>query len=252
MAKTEVKSTQIKQLTLLIDDLRDFGSEDGGSLNLNVKAGRIRDDNTITDKASQVVALTDNTTNFIELSIVGVASANTSAFTAGSIPIATVVTSGGSISTITDKRSWIVATPVDISARVFNSSTQSIADDTVTALTFNSERWDTDTIHDTVTNNTRLTATTAGKYLITGHVRMAANSTGFRELSIILNGTTNLARTSQNAVASPNITGLAVATHFELSSNDFVELNIFQNSGGSLSTQLVSSESPEFAMVRVP
>lgn len=108
MAKTEVKSTQIKEQTILVDDMRDFGPTDGGSLNLNVAAGRIRDDNTITDKAAQVVALTDATTNFVEITSVGVASANTSAFTSGSTPIAQVVTSGGSISSITDKRSWVV------------------------------------------------------------------------------------------------------------------------------------------------
>lgn len=108
MAKTEIRSTQVKDLTVLVDDLRDFGPEDGGSLNLNIKAGRIRDDNTITDKSAQVVALTDSTTNFVELSSLGVASANTSAFTSGSSPIAEVVTSGGSISSITDKRAWII------------------------------------------------------------------------------------------------------------------------------------------------
>lgn len=135
MARTEVKSTQIKQLTILIDDLRDFGPEDGGSLNLNLKAGRVRDDNTITDKAAQVVALTDSTTNFVEIDSVGAATANVTAFTAGRIPIAEVVTSGGSISTITDKRSWAEITSISSSDIVCDEFTAT-AGQTVFNLSF--------------------------------------------------------------------------------------------------------------------
>jgi len=134
MAKTEVKSTQIKQLTVLIDDLSEFGPTDGGSLNLNLKAGRVRDDNTITDASAQVVALTDNTTNFVEITNLGVASANTSAFTAGSIPIAEVVTAGGSISTITDKRSWIATGASEVTNEVSNQT--ATASQTVFTLPF--------------------------------------------------------------------------------------------------------------------
>lgn len=87
--------------------MRDFDPTDGGGLNLDVKSGRIRDDNTITDKADQTVVLTDNATNFVEIDSVGAATANTSAFTSGSTPIAEVVTAGADITSITDKRAWI-------------------------------------------------------------------------------------------------------------------------------------------------
>ncbi len=114
MATTEIRTSQVKNLSLLIEDLNDFGPSDGGGLNLNIKAGRIRDDNTITDKSAQVVALTDNNTNFVEINNLGVASTNTTGFTAERIPIAQVVTSGGSISTITDKRSWISTSTIQL------------------------------------------------------------------------------------------------------------------------------------------
>ncbi|TDI97034.1 MAG: hypothetical protein E2O29_02010 [Deltaproteobacteria bacterium] len=107
MARTEVRSGQIRDLDVLIDDLRDFGPLAASGLNLTVKAGRIRDDNVITNASSQNVVLTNNTTNFVEITSVGVASTNTSGFTSGRIPIAEVVTSGGSISSVTDKRVWI-------------------------------------------------------------------------------------------------------------------------------------------------
>jgi len=100
----------MSKTTIFQARLREFESVDGGGLNLDVKSGRIRDDNTVTDKSDQTVALTDNSTNFVELSNLGVASANTASFTSGSTPIAQVVTASGAITTITDKRSWIVTT----------------------------------------------------------------------------------------------------------------------------------------------
>ena len=48
------------------------------------------------------------------------------------------------------------------SARAYNDANISIANVTSTPLTFNSERWDTDTIHSTVTATGRLTAVKSG------------------------------------------------------------------------------------------
>ena len=58
----------------------------------------------------------------------------------------------------------------DIGARAHHSSNQSITNNTFTVLSLNSERWDTDSIHDNSTNNSRLTCNTAGKYIITAGV----------------------------------------------------------------------------------
>jgi len=98
----------MSKTTIFQTRLREFDSVDGGGLNLTVRSGRIRDDNTVTDKSDQTVALTDNSTNFVELNNLGVASANTSAFTSGSTPISQVVTASGAITSITDKRAWVV------------------------------------------------------------------------------------------------------------------------------------------------
>jgi hypothetical protein len=56
--------------------------------------------------------------------------------------------------------------------RVYKSWAQSIST-TETAITFDVESFDTDTMHDNVTNNTRITFTTAWKYKIDA---MASNS----------------------------------------------------------------------------
>jgi len=107
MARTELRSTQIKDEDLRIEDLFDFSPEAGTGLNLTIRAGRIRNDNTITDKSEQSILLTDDTTNFVEIDSVGVATSNTTGFTAGKLAVATVVTASGAITTITDKRTWV-------------------------------------------------------------------------------------------------------------------------------------------------
>src|SRR5678815_4874680 len=78
-------------------------------------------------------------------------------------------------------------------ARVYHNTTQSIANNTNVALAFNSERFDTDTIHDLSTNNSRLTCRTAGTYLLLGHFGTAANATGRRVIAIRLTGSTYIA-----------------------------------------------------------
>ena len=140
-------------------------------------------------------------------------------------------------------------------ARVFHNAALSIANASLTALSFNSERQDTDAIHDTVTANSRLTCKTAGFYLIFGTVRWDVNSSGNRSIGIRLNGTasdpaTTLANVQVNGIATNN-SDMAVATGYQLAVNDYVELVVRQTSGGSLDVQSVGNHSPEFGMVRV-
>lgn len=90
-----------------IGKLSDFYPYSGGALTLNVSPGRVRDDNTVTDKLVQVLALANNNTSYVEIDSLGVATANLVGFTAGSIPVALVVTLSGAITSITDKRTWI-------------------------------------------------------------------------------------------------------------------------------------------------
>lgn len=77
---------------------------DHSGLDFAYGAGRVRDDNTIADVAAGTVTLTDATTNYIEVTGGGAVSANTSGFTSGRIPLYTVVTAAGAISTVTDRR----------------------------------------------------------------------------------------------------------------------------------------------------
>jgi hypothetical protein len=67
--------------------------------------------------ANGTVALTNTATNYIELDLPSATvSANTTGFTDGRVPLYTAVTSGGAITTVTDKRSFIGGLSVPMSA----------------------------------------------------------------------------------------------------------------------------------------
>jgi len=69
------------------------------------------------------------------------------------------------------------------------SVVQEIPNSTITVLDWGAEDWDTDTMHDNSTNNSRLTVNTAGKYLVTLNVIWESNNTGARQLLIFQNTT---------------------------------------------------------------
>lgn len=118
-------------------------------------------------------------------------------------------------------------------ATVTRTAAQSIPDATATAIAWDAEDFDTDAIHDNVTNNTRLTVPMAGKYLITANVSFAFNATGTRLLRLRKNGASQLAANSLPSHASIGV-GVGFAYIASLAASDFVEIQAFQNSGGAL------------------
>lgn len=68
--------------------------------------GQIWTGGTLTAIADGTVLLTNAATNYVEATLAGVVSANTSAYTAGRIPLYRVVTSGGAVSSYTDDRAF--------------------------------------------------------------------------------------------------------------------------------------------------
>lgn len=146
-----------------------------------------------------------------------------------------------------DEANEIVAAMAKNSCRVYNDANISTPDSTLTALTFNQERYDTGALHSTSANTSRLTCVTAGKYAIFGCVEWVANTTGYRQLAIRLNGTTYIASRTQ-----PAMTGVAtqavIATTYSLAAADYVELMVSQTSGGALNVAVQGNYSPEFGM----
>jgi hypothetical protein len=119
-----------------------------------------------------------------------------------------------------------------------------------TVLAFDTERWDTNSMHDNVTNNSRLTCKTAGKYLVCAQCRFASNATGGRTMMLRINGSTIVAITGYPAINGDN-TGVGVMSVLNLAVNDYVETLVYQNSGGNLNITKELEFSPEFAMARI-
>lgn len=133
------------------------------------------------------------------------------------------------------------------SCRVYNNAAISHTTSGSTQyLTFNSERFDTDTMHSTAVNTGRVTATTAGKYAVWGMGEFASNATGQRGFSIRLSGTTTIAATLADSSAATVFQGI-VSTFYALAATEYVELGAFQSSGGALNVTSSANFSPELA-----
>jgi hypothetical protein len=148
-----------------------------------------------------------------------------------------------------DYRWRTIYTGTAIGARVYNSADISVANAQWTSLTFNSENFDTDGIHSTTTNTGRLTCVTSGTYLIFGSVRWADKGTGRRIMQILHGGTDTIARVEYAIVSSSTV--MTISTVYNLSAGQYVELSVYQSSGGDLNAMSYGDWSPEFGMVRI-
>lgn len=139
-----------------------------------------------------------------------------------------------------------------VGCKVYHSVNQSLANNTNNALSFNSERFDTDNIHNTVSNTARLTCNTAGNYLIGGSVAFAASAMGGRQINIFLNGVTTIALENTTNMGAGTPTLMSISTVHYLSAGDYVQLFAYQGSGSALNVLASSAYSPEFYMHRLP
>lgn len=126
-------------------------------------------------------------------------------------------------------------------AVAYRNTGQTLSNATVTIVQFNqTDPIDTDTMHDTSTNNTRITCTTAGVYLVTGNVTFTPNTTLARRRICILKNNTETDWQTEAPNVSAAGTGnsaLSVTAIIEAAANDYFELNAYQSSGGNLDVQ---------------
>ena len=123
--------------------------------------------------------------------------------------------------------------------RLTKSAPQTIATSTNTKLTFDTETYDTDSYHSTVTNTSRITIPSGktGYYNVIASVIWAFNSGSYRDLKIFKNGN-NLVHiiTGDPGTTYPNVNMLLVdALH--LTAGDYIEMDAFQATGGNLDIQ---------------
>jgi hypothetical protein len=81
-----------------------YNASSSNGLNFYYDAGRFFNGASIINVAASYVALTDNATNYVEVDSAGTVSDNTSSFTADRMPLFTVVTSGGVITSVTQNK----------------------------------------------------------------------------------------------------------------------------------------------------
>lgn len=124
------------------------------------------------------------------------------------------------------------STPAVVACRVFSSATQSISDSTITAITFDSENYDTSAIH-AGGNPTRMTASATGYWRFTGGTSWDTNTSNLRYLWWRKNGSTEV--NGGMVQQTPNAGGIAMFTSvtLSLSATDYIELMCYQTSGGA-------------------
>lgn len=132
--------------------------------------------------------------------------------------------------------------------RVYHSANQSIPNNAATTLSLNSEDFDTDSMHDTVTNNSRITINTTGIYVITLNVLWGTSTAGDRTAQIWLNGADYIAGDTRPAPDNSSYNGeQSVSVVRAFTAGDYVEARVTQDSGGGLNVLVQNNRSPYFS-----
>ena len=117
---------------------------------------------------------------------------------------------------------------------VYQSSGQSIPNSTYTILNFDSEEWDDLNLHDNVTNNSRITIATAGRYEVSALVLFNSASNGAKIVDIVKNGS-NVARVGSGNATNIADDGLSIVTTLSLAAGDYLQIGVQQATGGAIS-----------------
>ncbi len=131
------------------------------------------------------------------------------------------------------------STPTFVGNRNTNSTNQSIPNATYTAVTFNTETYDTDGFHSTATNTSRITipAGKGGYYHVFGIVNFQASGAGARIYTITKNGTTDTFKVVQNGGTGSAQVGATFSDVMNLVATDYIEIFVYQSSGGALNLE---------------
>lgn len=135
--------------------------------------------------------------------------------------------------------------------RATKTAAQSIPNATWTGVTFPTEAFDSDAFHDLVTNNGRLTVPTGkgGYYQLSALIDFAGSVGGStRGVRMKKNGTVLVL-----AFVPPgaNDTTITIPYLLNLAATDYVELEVYQDSGGALNLPASATAEQFFGMYRV-
>jgi hypothetical protein len=116
------------------------------------------------------------------------------------------------------------------------NAVQSITNVTTTMITFQTEDYDTDAMHDTTTNTSRITISTAGVYTVTGFILSAASVAAYNYLYIYKNGSALPSNTGLMAGTKDGANAIIsqITATLSLAATDYVELAFYHNGAGAI------------------
>ena len=117
---------------------------------------------------------------------------------------------------------------------VYQTVSQSTASGVVTSITMDASAVDSDNVHSNVTNPSRLTIVTAGRYRIVAQLLWNANATGYRAVKLLKNGV--IFCTNQTVTNGSQLGYMQVCDEIICAVGDYLELAGVQTSGGALTT----------------
>jgi hypothetical protein len=133
----------------------------------------------------------------------------------------------------------------DIGCRVYMDGTRTTTTGVALELDYDLEHWDTDSMHDTVTNNERITINTAGKYLIVSGVSWQTNAVGTRAIWVTAYNSTGggadiVGRDELDASTDTGSTPCQqIVEIWDLVAGDYLITKVYQTSGGNLDTNTI-------------
>ena len=120
------------------------------------------------------------------------------------------------------------------------TSDQTIGNASNTAISFQSTYYDTDSMYDAGAP-TRLTCKTPGIYQFNAAVAWGSSGTGERKIDLRVNGGTWIRSQRLRAHGS---TWIDVSGEWEMTLNDYIEMIVYQTSGGNLAAAALNDQSP--------
>lgn len=148
-----------------------------------------------------------------------------------------VVTAANMNTHVRDNVTFLGSPP---SCAVYNSASVLVAHNTFTVMLANTELWDTDTMHSTSSNTSRITATTAGRYQLNVSMRFGVNTAGSRAIAYKVNGGSEIQLAACPAATAGIETVLSGSAMIVMAATDYVESVSYQNTGGNLDIILQS------------
>lgn len=130
----------------------------------------------------------------------------------------------------------IAAASTRVLAQATGNVAQAVANNTSTALQYNVEDFDPNNMINLGADNTVITVTVAGDYLVIAEVEWAANATGTRDTILIWSGGAGLQFNYATRAVTGDVTRVTVSEVFKATVGQTFRANVIQTSGGALNS----------------